>query len=108
MESSSSPRRSQIRCHPENPHVPITPTEIVEAGVLQQAGAAVHVHAQPKTSPRPRTLRSSRIYQGRTSLIIRSPPAAGPAGYEQRSDRLALRPEMASLYRLGQLPGFGL
>jgi len=89
----------------KTPHVPITPVEIVEAGVrCEQAGAAViHVHARnPKDeSPSTDVEIFKEIYQGlkeRTNLIIQI-STGGRAGmaYEQRSDRLALRPEMASL-----------
>jgi len=89
----------------KTPHVPITPAEIVAAGVrCEQAGAAViHVHARnPKDeSPSTDVQIFKEIYQGlkeRTNLIIQI-STGGRAGmaYEQRSDRLALRPEMASL-----------
>jgi 3-keto-5-aminohexanoate cleavage enzyme len=89
----------------KTPHVPITPAEIVEAGVrCEQAGAAViHVHARNPKDESPSTDFAifKEIYQGlkeRTKLIIQI-STGGRAGmaYEQRSDRLALRPEMASL-----------
>ena len=89
----------------KTPYVPITPAEIVEAGErCEQAGAAViHVHARnPKDeSPSTDVEIFREIYQGlkeRTNLIIQI-STGGRAGmaYEQRSDRLALRPEMASL-----------
>jgi len=89
----------------KTPHVPITPAEIVEAGVrCEQAGAAViHVHARnPKDeSPSTDVHIFKEIHQGlkaRTNLVIQI-STGGRAGmaYEQRSDRLALKPEMASL-----------
>jgi 3-keto-5-aminohexanoate cleavage enzyme len=88
----------------KTPHVPITPADIVAAGVrCEQAGAAViHVHARnPDESPSTDFEIFKEIYQGlkeSTNLIIQI-STGGRAGmaYEQRSDRLALRPEMASL-----------
>jgi len=89
----------------KTPHVPITPAEIVEAGVrCEQAGAAViHVHARNPKDETPSTDFEifKEIYQGlkeRTNLIVQI-STGGRAGmaYEQRSDRLTLRPEMASL-----------
>jgi 3-keto-5-aminohexanoate cleavage enzyme len=89
----------------KTPYVPITPDEIAEAGVrCEQAGAAViHVHARNPKDEEPSTDVSTfkEIYQGlkeRTNLIIQI-STGGRAGmaYEQRSDRLTLRPEMASL-----------
>ena len=68
------------------PHVPITPAEIVEAGVrCEQAGAAViHVHARNPADESASTEFKifEEIYHGlkqRTNLSSRSPPAAGPA-----------------------------
>jgi 3-keto-5-aminohexanoate cleavage enzyme len=87
------------------PHVPITPAEIVDAGVrCEQAGAAViHVHARNSQDESPSTDQRifEEIYQGlkeRTGLIIQI-STGGRAGmsYEQRSERLKLCPEMASL-----------
>ena len=89
----------------KTPHVPITPAEIVEAGVrCEQAGASViHVHARNPQDESPSTdVRIfEEIYHGlkaRTKLIIQI-STGGRAGmaYEQRRDRLELRPEMASL-----------
>jgi 3-keto-5-aminohexanoate cleavage enzyme len=83
----------------------ITPAEIVEAGVrCEQAGAAViHVHARNPADESASTEFKifEQIYHGlkeRTNLIIQI-STGGRAGmaYEQRSDRLALKPEMASL-----------
>jgi 3-keto-5-aminohexanoate cleavage enzyme len=87
------------------PHVPITPAEIVEAGVrCEQAGAAViHVHARNPQDESPST--DVRLFEeithglkARTNLIIQI-STGGRAGmaYESRSDRLELRSEMASL-----------
>ncbi len=89
----------------KTPYVPITPEEIVAAGVrCEQAGAAViHVHARNPKDESPST--DFRLFeemvQGlreKTRLIVQI-STGGRAGmaYEQRSDRLALRPEMASL-----------
>jgi 3-keto-5-aminohexanoate cleavage enzyme len=89
----------------KTPHVPITPAEIVEAGVrCEQAGAAViHVHARNPQDESPSTdvRLFEEMYHGlkaRTNLIIQI-STGGRAGmaYESRSDRLELRPEMASL-----------
>jgi 3-keto-5-aminohexanoate cleavage enzyme len=89
----------------KTPYVPIRPEEIVDAGVrCEQAGAAViHVHARnPRDeSPSADFQIFKEIHEGlkeRTNLIIQI-STGGRAGmaYEQRSDRLALKPEMASL-----------
>jgi 3-keto-5-aminohexanoate cleavage enzyme len=89
----------------KTPHVPILPGEIAETGVrCERAGAAViHVHARNPGDESPSTdfRIFKEIYEGlreRTNLIIQI-STGGRAGmaYEQRSDRLALRPEMASL-----------
>lgn len=89
----------------KTPHVPIAPSEIIEAGVrCEQAGAAViHVHARNPADESPSTEFKlfEEIYHGlkaRTNLIVQI-STGGRAGmaYEQRSDRLALKPEMASL-----------
>ena len=89
----------------KTPHVPITPEEIVAAGVrCAQAGAAVlHVHARNPADESPSTDFGlfEEIAQGlkqRTDLIVQI-STGGRAGmaYAQRSERLALRPEMASL-----------
>jgi 3-keto-5-aminohexanoate cleavage enzyme len=89
----------------KTPHVPITPAEIVEAGVrCEQAGAAViHVHARNPQDESPSTdvRLFEEMYHGlkaATKLIIQI-STGGRAGmaYESRSDRLELRPEMASL-----------
>ncbi len=89
----------------KTPYVPITPAEIVEAGVrCEQAGAAViHVHARhPQDESASTDFRLFKeIHAGlkaRTNLIVQI-STGGRAGmaYEQRSERLALKPEMASL-----------
>ncbi|MCU0605614.1 MAG: 3-keto-5-aminohexanoate cleavage protein [Desulfobacterales bacterium] len=89
----------------KTPYVPIRPEEIVDAGVRgEQAGAAViHVHAR---NPQDESASTDfqifkEIHEGLkecTNLIIQI-STGGRAGmaYEQRSDRLALKPEMASL-----------
>jgi 3-keto-5-aminohexanoate cleavage enzyme len=89
----------------KTPYVPITPAEIVEAGVrCEQAGAAViHVHARNEQDESPST--DFKIFEAihtglkqRTNLIIQI-STGGRAGmaYEQRCERLRLKPEMASL-----------
>jgi 3-keto-5-aminohexanoate cleavage enzyme len=89
----------------KTPYVPITPDEIVEAGVrCEQAGAAVvHVHARNPQDESPST--DFKIFEEictglkeRTHLIIQI-STGGRAGmaYEQRCERLRLKPEMASL-----------
>jgi len=87
------------------PHVPITPEEIVETGVrCEAAGASIfHVHAR---NPQDQTASTDygifeEIYDGlkaRTNLIVQI-STGGRAGmaYEQRNERLNLKPEMASL-----------
>jgi 3-keto-5-aminohexanoate cleavage enzyme len=89
----------------KTPYVPITPDEIVEVGMrCERAGAAViHVHARNPQDESPSTDFQifQQIFEGlreRTNLIIQI-STGGRAGmaYEQRSDRLTLRPEMASL-----------
>ena len=88
-----------------NPHVPITPKEIVETGVrCEAAGASVfHIHARNPVdeSPSPEYSIFEETYLGlkeRTNLILQI-STGGRAGlaYETRCDRLKLRPEMASL-----------
>jgi len=87
------------------PHVPITPEEIIETGIrCESAGASViHVHAR---NPRDGSASSQfaifeEICHGlreKTNLIIQI-STGGRAGtaYEQRCERLRLKPEMASL-----------
>lgn len=87
------------------PHVPITPEEIIETGVRCEAsGASVfHIHAR---NPEDQSASTDygifeAIYSGlkeRTRMILQI-STGGRAGsaYEQRADRLKLRPEMASL-----------
>ena len=88
-----------------NPHVPITPKEIIEAGVrCESAGASIlHIHARNPVdeSPSPEYSIFEETYLGlkeKTSLILQI-STGGRAGlaYETRCDRLKLRPEMASL-----------
>ena len=89
----------------QTPHVPITPEEIIACGVrCEAAGAAViHVHVRNLADETPSGdfnlfkevcdgLRSE------TGLIVQI-STGGRAGmaYEQRCERLRLRPEMASL-----------
>jgi len=88
-----------------NPHVPITPKEIIETGVrCESAGASIlHIHARNPVdeSPSPEYSIFEETYLGlkeKTSLILQI-STGGRAGlaYETRCDRLKLRPEMASL-----------
>lgn len=87
------------------PHVPIRPDEIIQTGILcEQAGASmIHVHARNPVDETPSTDFQifQEIVQGlskETNLIIQI-STGGRAGmeYEQRSERLNLKPEMASL-----------
>lgn len=89
----------------QNPHVPITPSEIIETGIrCESAGASIiHVHARNLEDESPSTDYHlfEEIYQGlkeKTDLIIQI-STGGRAGmsYEARCERLRLRPEMASL-----------
>lgn len=89
----------------QTPHVPITPAEIIEAGVrCESAGASVfHVHVRNPVDESPSTELHlfQEVYEGlkaRTDLIIQI-STGGRAGmaYEQRCARLQLKPEMASL-----------
>ena len=88
-----------------NPHVPITPAEIIETGVRCEAAGAsiIHIHARNPAdeSPSPDYGLFKEIYEGlkkRTGLILQI-STGGRAGmaYEQRKERLRLKPEMASL-----------
>jgi len=88
-----------------NPHVPITPKEIIETGVrCEAAGASIlHIHARNPVdeSPSPEYVIFEETYLGlkeKTNLILQI-STGGRAGmaYETRWDRLKLRPEMASL-----------
>ena len=97
--NGSLPKKSQ------NPHVPITPSEIIETGIrCESAGASViHVHARNPKDESPSTDYHlfEEIYNGlkeRTNLIIQI-STGGRAGmsYEARCERLGLKPEMASL-----------
>jgi len=88
-----------------NPHVPISPDEIIQTGILcEKAGASIiHIHAR---NPEDETASTDfqifkEIYQGlkqETNLILQI-STGGRAGmeYEKRSERLCLKPEMASL-----------
>jgi 3-keto-5-aminohexanoate cleavage enzyme len=86
-------------------HVPITPEEIFETGIrCEQLGAAIiHVHARNPVDETASTDYAvfEEIHSGlkaRTKLIIQI-STGGRAGmaYEERNERLKLRPEMASL-----------
>jgi 3-keto-5-aminohexanoate cleavage enzyme len=87
------------------PHVPITPDEIVRDGVACEAAGAsiIHIHARDPQDESPSTDTAlfdsiCRGIRSHTNLIdqISTGGRAGMA-YEQRSDRLKLKPEMASL-----------
>lgn len=87
------------------PHIPITPDEIIQTGILcEKAGASIiHIHAR---NPADETASTDfhifkEIFQGlqqETNLIVQI-STGGRAGmdYEKRSERLLLKPEMASL-----------
>lgn len=88
-----------------NPKTPITPEEIIETGVrCESAGASIlHVHARNPVDESPST--DYHLFEevcvglkARTNLIVQI-STGGRAGmeYEQRCERLRLRPEMASL-----------
>jgi len=88
-----------------NPHVPITPREIIATAVrCQAAGAAIiHVHVRNLKDESPSTdfHLFEEVIQGlraETDLIIQI-STGGRAGmsYEERCERLRLAPEMASL-----------
>ena len=87
------------------PHVPITPAEIIETAVrCESAGAAIlHVHVRNPVdeSPSPDYELFEEVHAGlkaKTNLIVQI-STGGRAGmaYEQRAERLKLKPEMASL-----------
>ena len=87
------------------PHVPISPAEIIATGCrCEAAGASIfHIHARNPADESPATQYSifEEIYRGlqqRTRLILQI-STGGRAGmaYEERNERLNLRPEMASL-----------
>jgi len=89
----------------DNPHVPITPEEIVACGVrCEAAGAAIiHVHARNLEDESPSTdyglfKEACDGLRSETRLIVQiSTGGRAGMGYEQRSQRLRLKPEMASL-----------
>ncbi len=89
----------------DNPNVPITPDEIIQTGIsCEKAGASIiHIHAR---NPVDETASTDfqifkEIFEGlgrETNLIVQI-STGGRAGmeYEKRSERLLLKPEMASL-----------
>ena len=87
------------------PHVPITPAEIIETAIrCESAGAAIlHVHVRNPVdeSPSPDYELFEEVHAGlkaKTNLIIQiSTGGRAGMGYEQRAERLKLKPEMASL-----------
>jgi len=87
------------------PHVPITPEEIVQDGIACEAAGAsiIHIHARDPRDESPST--DAALFESicsgirtKTNLIaqISTGGRAGTA-YEQRCERLQLKPEMASL-----------
>jgi 3-keto-5-aminohexanoate cleavage enzyme len=87
------------------PHVPITPEEIVRDGIACEAAGAsvIHLHARDPEDESPATDLAlfEAICNGiktKTRLITQI-STGGRAGmaYEQRCERLQLKPEMASL-----------
>lgn len=87
------------------PHVPITPQEIVQDGMACEAAGAsvIHIHARDPRDESPATDLGlfEKICSGiraKTNLIAQI-STGGRAGmaYEQRCERLQLKPEMASL-----------
>ncbi|MDX2455341.1 3-keto-5-aminohexanoate cleavage protein, partial [Desulfosarcina sp.] len=89
----------------DNPHVPITPEEIVACGVRCEAAGAsiIHVHVRNLEDESPSTdyglfKEACEGLRSKTRLIVQI-STGGRAGvaYEQRSNRLHLKPEMASL-----------
>ncbi len=87
------------------PHVPITPEEIVQAGIACEAAGAsvIHIHARNPKDESPATDFSlfeaiCRGIREETNLITQI-STGGRAGmaYAQRCERLQLEPEMASL-----------
>ncbi len=87
------------------PHVPITPEEILQDAIrCEAAGASIfHIHARHPEDESPATDFSifKEIYDGlkaNTRLILQiSTGGRAGMGYDERKERLALRPEMASL-----------
>ncbi len=87
------------------PYVPISPDEVIEAGIkCEKIGASIiHVHARNPKDESPSTDYAifKEIYDGlksHTNLIIQiSTGGRAGATYEDRSKRLTLKPEMASL-----------
>jgi len=87
------------------PHVPITPEEIIDTGIrCEEAGASIlHIHARNPVDESASTDYAlfREIYEGlreKTHMILQI-STGGRAGmaYEQRCERLRLKPEMASL-----------
>lgn len=87
------------------PHVPVTPDEIVESGIrCESAGASIiHIHVRDLENQSPSTdyhLFEAVVegLQKHTNLIIQiSTGGRAGAAYPERSQRLQLKPEMASL-----------
>jgi len=88
----------------DNPHVPVTPAEVIECAIrCEEAGAAIlHMHArdaQENPSDDPAFFEEVvEGLRGRTDLILQvSTGGRAGVGLESRSQRLRVRPEMASL-----------
>jgi uncharacterized protein (DUF849 family) len=88
----------------DNPHVPITPEEIVEDAIrCHEAGASIiHVHARDDEGrPTYRSVVYKEIIDGIRSnidvIICVSTSGRRVQEFERRSEVLALRPEMATL-----------
>lgn len=87
------------------PHVPIHPDEVVETGIKCEAGGAsiIHIHArdpQDESASTDYGLFQAMVdgLKSHTNLIIQiSTGGRAGAKYEDRSERLNLLPEMASL-----------
>jgi len=87
------------------PHVPINPDEVIETGIkCEKRGASIiHIHARNPEDESPSTDYSifKEIVDGiksHTNLIIQiSTGGRAGAGYQIRTERLNLLPEMASL-----------
>jgi 3-keto-5-aminohexanoate cleavage enzyme len=87
------------------PHVPITPEEIVRTAIAcERAGASIiHIHARDPVDESAST--DFAVFEetccgvrAETNLIVQiSTGGRAGMGYEQRSERLKLKPEMASL-----------
>lgn len=88
----------------DNPHVPVTVREIVEdCAECREAGASIfHLHARDEEG-RPSTRYDlfegmhSGLKAGTDGIIQISTGGRAGSGFEERAERLSLKPEMASL-----------